>query len=334
MLFTLKNHLTHVRITTYGARMVSITTADHTGKLDDILLGFDDIATYENAGGSFGAIIGRYANRIANASFELDGQTHHISKNDNNNTLHGGSEGFSRKEWQPVSFKDGLVPELTLTINSPAGDQGFPGNLSANATYKLEAETLTLTLTATTDAPTIINLTSHPYFNLAGIARHDILDHEITINADIFLPTNALQIPTGERRRVAGTVFDFRTPKSFSENIRLADPQVLAGRGYDHCFALNKSPEGGLQFAARAVSRLTGRAVDVHTTQPGLQLYSGNSLDGSISGRDNTIFRQSCGFAFEAQNFPDAPHQPDFPSSVLRPGQMYKQVIAYKFSII
>jgi aldose 1-epimerase len=329
--FTLQNQDIRVCITRYGARMVSIETPDRAGALGHILLGFDDVAAYEHSGGSFGAVLGRYANRIANARFVLDGKNFQLKPNDGGNILHGGAGGFGNRFWELERCTQGDAPQLALALSSADGDQGFPGTIEARAVYRLEGASLYLDLSATADAPTVINLSSHPYFNLAGVDRYDILDHHITVNADSFLPTDAAQIPTGEMRPVAGTGFDFRQPKCIGQDIRNADPQLLIARGYDHCFVLNKSLHAEPQFAARAFDPQSGRVLELHTTQPGLQFYSGNSLNGSIAGRGGVSYRQSSGFAFEAQNFPDAPNQPNFPTSVLRPGGRYEQTIIYKF---
>jgi aldose 1-epimerase len=332
MLFTLQNRCARVVITDYGARMVSVEMPDRAGKFGHILLGFDDLETYRTAGGSFGAVLGRYANRIADARFKLDGKTYVLAPHDNGNILHGGANGFGNRLWELDNFSAGDPAEIVLRLSSAAGEEGFPGTLTVRAAYRLQADLLTLELRAVSDAPTVINLSSHPYFNLSDIARYDSLDHEITIDAGYYLPTDARQIPTGEICPVAGTVFDFRTPAGLGEKIRLADPQLLIAAGYDHCFVLNKSGEPGRQFAARAVSPRSGRVLEIYTTQPGLQLYSGNSLTGAIAGRGGIALRQSSGFALEAQNFPNAPNQPNFPSPVLRPGEEYRHSVAYKFA--
>jgi aldose 1-epimerase len=331
MLFTLQNQFARISVTPYGARLVAVETPDRDGVFGHVLLGFDEVDTYRTAGGSFGAVLGRYANRIANAQFTLDDKSYELAPNDNGNILHGGAAGFGNQDWQIASSSHGIVPQITFSRISLGGEEGFPGRLTAQASYRLEGEMLTLDLSATTDAPTIVNLSSHPYFNLDGPAS-DILDHEITVNADHYLPTDVRQIPTGEISPVAGTVFDFRTPASFGQTIRLADPQLLIACGYDHCFVLNKGPQPGPQFAARAFAPRSGRVLEIFTTQPGLQVYSGNNLTGAIAGRGGIALRQSSGFAMEAQNFPNAPNQPNFPNAVLRPGEAYRQTIAYKFS--
>lgn len=327
-LFTLRGDRLTVGITDYGARMVSIEAPDARGRFGHVLLGFDDVAAYEAAGGSFGAVLGRCANRIGGGRFTLDGKVHQLAVNDGGNTLHGGPRGFARALWRVEQVLDRAVPEVTLVLVSPDGDQGFPGRLTARATYRLDGDTLRLELTATTDAPTIVNLSAHPYFNLGGPDMGDVLGHEITLNAARFLPTDAHQVPIGEAAPVAGGVFDFQMPAALGARIRVDDPQLLIGRGYDHCFMLDR----GAPVAARAYEPVSGRFVEVTTTQPGLQLYSGNSLDGSVVGRGGLAFRQSAGFALEAQNFPDAINHPGFPSPVLRPGETYRQHIAYRFS--
>ncbi len=329
-LFSLQSAALRVGITDYGARMVSIETADRDGGFGHVLLGFDDVAAYDAAGGSFGAVLGRCANRIAGGRFTLDGHAYQLAVNDGGNTLHGGPCGFARNLWQVERAAGGAAPELALLLVSPDGDQGFPGTLTARAVYRLAGDTLTLELSATTDRPTIVNLSAHPYFNLAGVGSYDALDHEITIAASRFLPTDAVQIPTGALAPVAGTVFDFREPAKLGARIRAADPQLLIGHGYDHCFVLDDAAAG--RFAGRAYDPRSGRSIEVVTDEPGLQLYSGNSLNGATVGRGGVAFRQSAGFAFEAQNFPDAINQPDFPSPVLRPGELYRRRISYRFT--
>ena len=328
----LENERLRVRITDFGARMVAIEVPDRDGRWAHVLLGLEDAAAYASAGGSFGAVLGRCANRIGNARFELDGQVHHLSSNDRGSTLHGGAVGFGQVFWRVEASQGGDTPSMTLSHLSPDGDQGFPGTLHVRAIYRLVADTLWLTLEATTDRPTVVNLSAHPYFNLAGVAHHDVLSHEVAIHADCFLPTDERQIPTGEVRAVVGTPFDFRQPLALGARIRADDPQLLHGRGYDVCFALNGGETDEPRMVASARDLASGRSVAVLTTQPGLQLYSGNSLDGSVVGRGGVAFRQSAGLAFEAQSFPDAPNHPGFPSAVLRPGSRYRQVIGYRFT--
>jgi aldose 1-epimerase len=323
--FTLSNNKSRVRVTTYGARLVSIETPDRDGRMGHVLLGFDDVATYDDAGGSFGAFLGRYANRIANGRFSIDGTAYQLETNENGNTLHGGPVGFARTFWDAELEGEALV----LTHISPDGDQGFPGTLNTRAKYRLLDDGLRIDLSATTDRPTIINLSSHPYFNLTGVARHDTLGHQIQVRASHFLPTDERQIPTGEIAGVTGTPFDFRAPKPFGKDIRRAEPQLLIARGYDHCFVLDE----GDGPAATVHDPISGRCLEVFTNQPGLQVYSGNSLDGAVIGRGGVAYRQSAGFALEAQNFPDAPNHANFPNAVLRPGETYRHMIAYRFHV-
>ena len=328
--FTLESPELRVCITNFGARLVSIEMPDRMGCFGHVLLGFDSAESYLEAGGSFGAILGRYANRIDGGQFALDEQTYKLATNDAGNTLHGGPQGFGNALWEVKRFSSG-TSELILQHISPDGDQGFPGELSVEVAYRLTGNALQIELTATTDQPTIVNLSSHPYFNLAGVADYDCLGHEISINADYFLPTDRRQIPTGECRPVDGSVFDFGRMKPLGLEIRNADAQLIIARGYDHCFVLRSATAMQRHHAAMVYDQISGRSLKLFTSQPGLQLYSGNSLNGSIVGRDGVVFRQSSGFALEAQNYPDAPNQPEFPSSVLRPGEVYRQTIAYEF---
>lgn len=331
-LHTLRNDHLHVCITDFGGRMVSIAAPDRKRAFAHVLLGFDDVGRFATAGGSFGALLGRTANRIAVASFTLDGQTYRLVANEGDATLHGGKPGFGNLFWQVADLQDGARPTLVLAHTSPDGDQGFPGTLQARATYRLDGDTLTLTLEATTDKPTIVNLSAHPYFNLAGVEQSDVLGHEAMIASDAILPTDARQIPTGEVRDVSGTVFDFRQPTPLGARIRQADEQLLHGLGYDCCFVLQGGDAGRPRLAIRLREPRSGRVLEVLTTQRGLQVYTGNKLNGSIVGRGGIAYRQSAGIALEGQGFPDAPHHPDFPSIVLRPGETYREVIAYRFT--
>lgn len=326
--YTLEGEGLRARITDYGARLAALEMADADGGFADVALGFDDVASYVEAGKPFGALLGRVSNRIAGGSFILDGRRYALVQNDGRNTLHGGGV-FGNVFWH-VAEAD--ATHLALTHVSPDGDQGFPGTLAVGATWRVEGATLWLELEARTDAPTVVSVSAHPYFNLRGAGNGDVLDHEFTIAADRFLPTDAEQIPTGERRPVEGTPFDFRQPARAAGRIGLPDPQLLRGKGYDHYFILAEAADGEPRFAARARDPVSGRSLDVLTTQPGLQFYTGNNLDGTIAGRGG-IYRQSAGFAFEPQGFPNAPNQMDFPSVVLRPGDIWRQRIGYAFSI-
>jgi aldose 1-epimerase len=325
-LFTLENDHLRVRITDFGGRMVSIEAPDRDGRRDHVLLGFADVTAYSDYGGSFGCLLGRYANRIAGASFVLDGQVYALSKNNGDATLHGGAVGFNRVFWTVARAEAGAAPTLVLTHVSPDGDQGFPGELTVQATYRLDGDSLSLTFEARTTRPTVVNLSAHPYFNLGGPSSGDVLGHEVTIVADAFLPTDGAQIPTGDIRPVAGTPFDFRTPALLGARIRQPDPQLFHGLGYDHCFVLRTDGP-----AVRVRDPVTGRVLEIDTDQPGIQVYTGNKLSGAFSGHGGVVYRQSDGLALEPQDFPDAPHHAGFPSTVLRPGDVYRRFIRYRF---
>lgn len=332
-LFALENDRLRIRITDFGGRMVSIEAPDRNGRREHILLGLDDVAAYSDHGGSFGTLLGRYANRIAGARFTLDGQTYQLSRNDGDATLHGGAAGFNRVFWTVAKADHGPVPTLVLTHVSADGDQGFPGEVTVEATYQLDGGVLSLMFEARTSKPTVINLSAHPYFNLGGVAGGDVLGHEVTIAAEAFLPTDAAQIPTGEIRPVEGTPFDFRTPTLLGARIRRPDPQLFHGLGYDHCFVLGTDIPASPIRAVRVFDAASGRVLEVETDQPGVQVYTGNKLTGSFAGQGGVIYRQSAGLALEPQGFPDAPHHPNFPSAVLRPGETYRRIIRYHFGI-
>lgn len=328
MRYTLESERLRAHITDYGGRLVALEVGQAAGEFVHVVLGFDDVASYIDAGKPFGALLGRVSNRIAGGSFILDGLRYELVRNDGNNTLHGGGV-FGNVFWH-VCEAD--ATHLVLTHVSPDGDQGFPGALEMRATWRIERATLWLELEARSGQATVVSLSAHPYFNLRGVGRSDVLDHEFTIAADHFLPTDAEQIPTGERRPVEGTPFDFRQPIRANERIGWPDPQLLHGKGYDHYFILEDAADGEPHFAARARDPVSGRCLDVFTTQPGLQFYTGNNLNGTIAGRGG-IYRQSAGFAFEPQGFPNAPNQKDFPSVVLRANEIYRQRIGYAFGV-
>ncbi|HEX2944122.1 MAG TPA: aldose epimerase family protein [Rhodopila sp.] len=326
--FTLANGKLRVRITDYGGRMVSIEAPDRHGTHGHVLLGLDSAGAYATAGGSFGALLGRNANRIARAQVEIDGKTCHLSKNNGDATLHGGEKGFDKVMWTVSKSTAGAHPSLILTYVSPDGDQGFPGEVNAVATYRLEDESLWLEFQATTTKPTVISLSAHPYFNLAGAETGDVMAHEVMLASDAFLPTDKAQIPTGEIRSVEGTPFDFRRPTAVGARIRHADEQLVFGTGYDQCFTLRPSDVPAL--AARVRDPASGRILEVHSDQPSIQLYTGNKLNGSVVGHGGVIYRQSAGLALEPQGYPDAPHHPNFPSTILRPGETYNRTIRYR----
>jgi aldose 1-epimerase len=327
-LFTLENDHLRVRITDFGGRMVSVEAPDRHGHREHVLLGFDSVTAYLTKSASFGTLLGRYANRIAGASFSLDGQTWTLSKNSGENTLHGGAVGFDKLAWTVVAAVSEPTPRLVLSHVSPDGDQGFPGELSVEATYQLHGDALSLTFEARTTKPTVVNLSVHPYFNLSGPG--DVLGHEVTIAADAFLPTDAAQIPTGEIRSVTGTPFDFRQPTLLDARIRQPDPQLFHGLGYDHCFVLGTDAS---KPAVRVHDSKSGRVLEVYTNQPGVQMYTANKLTGAFAGHGGVIYRQSAGLALEPQDFPNAPHHPNFPSTVLRPGEVYRRYMRYRFGV-
>lgn len=331
-LHTLQTAKLRVTITDYGGRIVSIEAPDRDGKTGEVLLGFEEAAAYARSGGAFGALLGRSANRIAGGAFTVDGQNYRLPVNDRGNTLHGGPVGFDKIYWQSAPVTPGPNPTLVLSHVSPDGDQGFPGELSVEATYRLEADCLWLTFAARTSRPTLVSLSAHPYFNLAGPGSGCALGEIVTLFAESFLPTDREQIPTGEIRPVEGTPFDFRQPTMLGARIRQAHEQLLFGQGYDHYFVLAPNASGQPRLAARAYEPASGRVLEIYTTQPGLQLYTGNQLNGCITGRGGA-YRQSAGVAFEPQGFPDAPHHPAFPSTLLRPGQTYRQRIGYRLSV-
>jgi aldose 1-epimerase len=291
------------------------------------VLGFDTAGAYAATDLPFGALLGRNANRIGGGSFTLDGKTYHLSKNENGSTLHGGKVGFDKVIWGVADID---TMRLALCYVSPDGDQGFPGEVRVTATYRLYGDTLWLEFDAHTTKPTPLSLSAHPYFNLAGAGRGDVYGHEIEIFADHFLPADERQIPTGEIRKVAGSVFDFRSAKPVGADIRTRDRQLLIAKGYDQYFVLNETPSGQPRLAARARDPRTGRVLEILTTQPGTQFYTANHLDGSLTGHGGA-YRQSDAFAFEPQGFPDAPNHPGFPSTILHPGETYREAIGYRF---
>lgn len=325
---TLENETLRATIGDYAGALVSLEAPDRAGRRDHVVLGFDTVDAYRAAGGSFGALLGRNANRIAGGVVAIDGKTYTLSENERAATLHGGKHGFDKRFWTVVE-KDARA--ITLSLVSSDGDQGFPGEVTVRATYRLEGTALRLVLAATTTAPTPLSLSAHPYFNLDGLEGRDCLDHEIMIAAEKFLPTDAEQLPTGETRCIASTPFDFRTPCRIGARIRTPDPQLRYGRGYDHYYVLPPTGPDRLRLAARVSSPRSGRILEVLTTQRGVQFYTGNNLNGSVAGRGG-LYRQSAGFALEPQGFPDAPHHSNFPSTILRPGQPYREEIVYRFT--
>lgn len=332
-LFTLTNASgMEVKVTNYGGIITSLKVPDRNGELDDVTLGYDNIDGYLKSSPYFGALIGRYGNRIGKAQFTLDGKTYKLPANDGPNTLHGGNKGFDKVVWQAEPFEREGERGIVFTYTSADGEEGFPGTLTARVTYTLTDENeLAFDYHATTDKPTVVNLTQHTYFNLAGDGSGDILGHELTINADRFTPVDATLIPTGELANVEGTPFDFRTKTKIGERIEAAHEQLKRGGGYDHNFVLNRSGDG-LVLAARVEEPTSGRVMEVHTTEPGVQFYSGNFLDGTITGKSGHVYNKRNGFCLETQHYPDSPNQPSFPSTVLRPGEEYTSRTVYTFS--
>jgi aldose 1-epimerase len=325
-----------VAVITYGGIVTSIDVPDRAGNFRNVVLGFDALDGYFALSPYFGAIIGRYANRIARGRFSIDGIEYAVPTNDGPNSLHGGHRGFDKVVWKEVEAgetADGA--HLLLHHLSPEGDEGYPGNLKSSVQYTLnESNELRIEYAAETDRPTIVNLTNHSYFNLAGAGAGDALGHELMINADAFTPVDATSIPTGEIRPVAGTPFDFRQATTIGARIRAADDQLGITRGYDHNWVLRRSDAHSLSLAARVVEPRAGRVLEIHTTEPGLQFYSGNLLDGRIVGTGDVRYRQSDGFCLETQHFPDSPNHPSFPLTVLRPGETYRTATVFRFSTV
>ncbi|WP_336975033.1 aldose epimerase family protein [Sphingobium aromaticiconvertens] len=323
------------KILTYGATLQSLIAPDRTGKSADVLLGYDNLSSYVDHPNYFGVTVGRYANRIAGGRFSLDGKSHQLSLNDKANSLHGGTKGFDKVAWKVVSRKSGPKPSVVLSHVSPDGDQGYPGTLSVTTTYTLDNDgALTIAFDAKTDKPTVVNMTNHAIFNLAGDgAPQGATQHKLTVPAAAYTPVNAKLIPTGERRPVDGTVFDFRAARIVADGIRDgSDEQIRMGQGYDHNFILDKGLTKTPELAARLEDPATGRVLEVLTTEPGLQFYTGNFLDGTFMGKQGHLYRMGDGIALEPQKFPDSPNQPSFPSARVDPGTPYRHVMIYRLS--
>lgn len=321
------------RILTYGATLQSMSGPDRDGRIADVVLGYDDVDDYEDHPNYFGVTVGRYANRIAGGRFTLDGRTYSLPLNDTLNSLHGGGRGFDKVVWRVESVEDGPEARVVLSHVSPDGDAGYPGRLETTVTYSLdEAGALTIAFAATTSAPTIVNMTNHAIFNLAGEgAPGGVEGHRLTIPAAAYTPVDAGLIPTGELRAVEGTVFDFRTPRVIGDGLRDArDEQIRLGRGYDHNFALDKGLTDQPQLAARLEDPGSGRVLEVLTTEPGVQVYSGNFLDGTLVGKGGHLYRMGDGLALEPQKFPNAPNTPSFISARVDPGRPYRHVMVYR----
>jgi aldose 1-epimerase len=331
MLYTLKNSReSEARIMTYGGIVQLLKVADRAGKFDDIVLGYDNLDDYIKVTPHFGALIGRYGNRIAGAKFTLDAQAYTLAINNGPNSLHGGIKGFDKVVWDVVKATGN---SLELHYLSKDGEEGFPGNLDVTATYTLtDDNALQLKFKATTDKPTVVNLTHHSYFNLAGQGNGDILGHEVYINSDKTTPVNKDLIPTGAFADVTGTPFDFRKATAIGARINDPDPVLQYGPGYDHNWVINQAKPGELTLQARVTEPTTGRVMEVWSDEPGLQFYAGNFLDGTITGKGGKVYQKRTGCCMEPQHYPDSPNKANFPSVVLRPEQTFQNTIIYKFS--
>jgi aldose 1-epimerase len=333
-LYTLTNAAgATLQLTNYGSRMVSLWVPDRDGTMRDVLLGYETIAEAQNDGASLSPIVGRYGNRIAGGRFTLDGTEYQLNLNNGANHLHGGPRGWATKVWDAEQFTDAEGnPAVKMTLVSPDGEENYPGTITLDVTYTLTPQNaVTIDYHATTDAPTVLNPTSHGYFNLHGTATESALSHIVTIHADAFTPTDAGMIPTGEIRAVEGTPLDFRTPTVVGDRIDTDYEPLVFGGGYDHNWVLNKGSEGEFALAVEVYEPATGIVMQVLTDQPAVQFYSGNSLDGPRGKRGETYTRRT-GLAFETQHYPDSPNHPEFPTTVLRPGETYTQRTVYAFS--
>jgi aldose 1-epimerase len=333
-IYTMTNeHGLRVRFLSYGGVITEINTPNRAGRLDNIVLGLGTLREYETLPGHFGAITGRYANRIGGAQFTLNGQTYHLIANNGPNTLHGGPNALDHRVWtvSPLTTPKGVA--ATLSYASPDGDQNFPGTLTTQVTYTLtNDDVLQIVYVASTDKDTVINFTNHSYFNLAGNGSGSITDQLLVVNADRYTPTGPDQIPTGEIAPVEGTPLDFRQMIPIGARLHSAFQQIVYARGYDHNFVLNKPTGGVMTFAARAYDPRSGRLIDCFTSEPGVQVYTSNGMNGSIVGSSGTTYRQTEGFTLETQHFPDSPNKPNFPSTELKPGQEFRSTTIFRFA--
>jgi aldose 1-epimerase len=330
-LYTLTNRNgVEMTVMNYGGIIVSLKVPDKNGKLDDIVLGYDSLAGYIRSNPYFGSLIGRYGNRIAKGKFSLDGVTYTLAVNNIGNHLHGGLKGFDKVYWDIVPVDSS---SLRLTYISPDGEEGYPGKLTAEVTYTLTDDNeLKIDYKATTDKKTVVNLTQHTYFNLTGDPAQTILDHELVIDSDSLLPVDKTLIPTGKLQPVANTPFDFTSRTAIGKRINDNDPQLQIGNGYDHCWVLKKGDGKTLRKVAELFEPKSGRSLEVHTTEPGIQFYSGNFLDGTLTGKNGVVYQQRSGLCLETQHYPDSPNQPSFPSVVLNPGEEYHTQTVYRFN--
>jgi len=332
-LYTLKNkNGMQVSITNFGATVVSIMVPDKAGKMADVALGYDDLAGYELNKNYLGVLVGRYGNRIAHGKFSIDATEYTLAKNNGDNSLHGGIKGFNKAMWEAKDVSKGGEAAVEMKYVSKDGEEGYPGNLSVTVVYTLTNKNeLEIDYSATTDKKTVVNLTNHTYFNLAGQGNGDILKHELMINADTFTPVDSGLIPTGELKKVEGTPFDFRKATAIGARIDANDEQIKLGGGYDHNFVLNRKAATGLSLAARVDDPASGRTMEVWTTEPGVQFYTGNFLDGSFKGKGGGAYQKRTAFCLETQHFPDSPNHPSFPTTLLKPGGKYHTTTVYKF---
>ena len=334
-IYTLKNaNGIEIKITNYGGIVTSIRLPDREGRFDDVALGYDNLQDYVDNNPYFGCIVGRYGNRIGNAKFTLGEEEYALAKNDGENSLHGGLKGFDKVLWDAEPVMGEESQSLKLTYLSKDGEEGFPGNLSVTVTYTLtDDNSFIIDYQATTDQTTIVNLTNHTYWNLAGEGSGDILEHELMLNADSFTPVGQGLIPTGEISSVQNTPMDFRKPTAIGDRIDSDDEQLKLGRGYDHNWVLNRVISNEPELAATVYEAASGRFMEILTTEPGIQFYSGNFLDGSITGKCGEPYEARNGFCLETQHFPDSPNKPEFPSVALNPGEVYKTRTVHKFSV-
>jgi len=334
-LYTLRNAQgMEIKITNYGGTIVTWTAPDRSGQYADVVLGCDSLSGYLKGVPYFGALIGRYGNRIAKGKFSLDGAAYTLATNNIGNSLHGGMQGFDKVLWTATPVT-GDEPALKLTYLSKDGEEGYPGNLNVEVTYTLQKDNaLQIDYQATTDKKTVVNLTNHTYFNLANAGKSDILSHALQLNAPAYLPVDSTLIPTGEQRPAAGTVFDFTKPMAIGARVNdPKDQQIKFGGGYDHCWVLADT-SNSLKVAAMVTEPTTGRVLEVQTTEPAIQFYCGNFLDGTVRGKSGVAYPHRSGFCLETQHFPDSPNHPAFPTTVLKPGETYKSTTVYRFSVV
>ncbi len=319
------------KIISYGAAVVSLKVPDRQGRLADVVLGYENLDGYLKGDAYFGCVVGRYGNRIGKARFSLAGKEYRLASNNGRNHLHGGIRGFDKVVWRAERANTPAGPALVMRYKSPDGEEGYPGTLDCTVVYTLtDKNELKVDYTATTDKETVVNLTQHSYFNLKGAGMGDILDHVLAIQADGFVPIDAESIPLGDIRPVKGTPFDFTEPRKIGEGINADDEQIKNGKGYDHNWVL-RGQDGSLALAARVTEESSGRVMEVYTTEPGIQFYSGNFLDDSDQGKNGIVYRHRYGLCLETQHYPDSPNRPDFPSVTLKPGQTYSTRTVYKF---